>query len=218
MMEEGKGMGNARFSVNGLLVIVIIFSAILFLFTLKLTDLAYRPAVNEIYPVEGSDLTIRYSSQTPNGLYRGQSQTAPVLLEGSFGYDWGAAVAADKLYLNEYDTSDLGMVYCSLVRVDLNTLEKEVLRKDTILRGRCASGELVCLGDCLMLANAPDTNPLCQLYAMTDGDLHPEGEGATVLFLDPNTGEAVYSVWDDEALTDSFEDRYISRTLEEVMG
>ena len=69
-----------------------------------------------------------------------------------------------------------------------------------------------------MLANAPDTNPLCQLYAMTDGDLHPEGKGATVLFLDPDTGEAVYSVWDDEALTDSFEDRYLSRTLEEVMG
>ena len=209
-------MGNAKFSFNGFLVVVIIFSAFTFFFTVKMTDLAYRPAVNEIYPVEGSELTIRYSSQTPNGIYQGDRLTSPLMLEGSFGYDWGAALAGDGLYLNEYTTSSLGMVFCSLVRVDVNTFEKQVLRTDTVLRGRCASGELVCLGDALMDANAPKTNPLCQLYSMTALDIRPERDGALVLFLDPDTARVVYSVWDDQALAEGFEERYLNCTLEEV--
>ena len=89
------------------------------------------------------------------------------------------------------------------------------MRTDTVLRGRCASGELVCVGDALMEANAPKTNPLCQFYGLSAG-IHPEKDGALVLFLDPDTAQVVYSVWDDEALTDGFEERYLNCTLGEV--
>ena len=208
-------MGHAKFSFNGFLVIVIIFSAITFFVTVAVPDLAYHPAVNEINPVEGSELTIRYSSQTPNGIYQGDSLTSPLMLEGSFGFDWGAVLVGDWLYLNEYTTSSLGMVFCSVVRVDVNTFEKQPLRTDTVLRGRCASGELVCVGDALMEANVPKTNPLCQFYGLSAG-IHPEKDGALVLFLDPDTAQVVYSVWDDEALTDGFEERYLNCTLGEV--
>ena len=91
-------------------------------------------------------------------------------------------------------------------------------RRDTILRGRCASGELVCLGGYLMPSSFPATNPLCKFYAMSDPDIRPADTSALVLFLDPSTGEVVYSVRDDEALTESFEGRYLARTLQEVMG
>lgn len=195
-----------------------IFSAIIFLFTIKLVDLSDHTAVNDYYPIEGTDLGVRYSSLSPNGIYQGGKTTGQLKLEGTFGYDWGAAVEGNTLYLNEYTSTDVGVMLCQLVRVDLDSYDKEILRRDTILRGRCASGELVCLGGYLMPSSFPATNPLCKFYAMSDPDIRPADSSALVLFLDPATGEVVYSVRDDEALTESFEGRYLARTLQEVMG
>ena len=99
--------------------------------------------------------------------------------------------------------------------VDLTTKQKETLFTDAILRGKCASGELVCVRGVFLPANEPESNILCKFYALTAPGLH---DGAEVLFLDPATGGIVYSVRDDGAMTEAFEARYLGRTLEEVRG
>jgi hypothetical protein len=211
-------MSDTKFTANALLLVVAVFSAILFFFSIRVVDVSQHEAVNDYYPIEGTDLGVRYSNLKPHGLYRGGSANGVLVLEGDFGYDWGAAAEGESLYLNEYTSTDVGVMLCRLVRVDLTTDTKEILLRDTILRGRCASGELVCLGGYLMPADFPATNPLCRLYAMSSPSIRAEGAGATVLFLDPKTGETVWSVRDEEALTDVFESRYLDRTLQEVMG
>jgi len=209
---------DTKFTTNALVLVVAIFSAILFLFSIKVVDLSDRTAVNDYYPIEGTDLAVRYSSLSPNGLYQGGQTTGTLVLEGTFGHDWGAAVEGNSLYLNEYTSTDVGVMLCQLVRLDLTTHEKELLRRDTILRGRCASGELVCLGGYLIPVDFPATNSLCRLYAMSSPEIRPEEAGAVVLYLSPDTGEVLWSVRDDRAQEDDFESRYLQRTLQEVMG
>ncbi|MBR2832698.1 MAG: hypothetical protein IKE57_07235 [Oscillospiraceae bacterium] len=209
-------MSTSRFTVTSLLLLAIIISVIGFLFTVLLPELSDHSAVNDYFPIEGTNLGVRYSSLYPNGLYTGEKGT--LRLEGDFGHDWGAAAEGDDLYLNEYRSTSLGLAFCDVVRVDLETYDKEVLFRNTILRGRCASGELVCLGDYLLPSIYPDSNSLCRIYAMSSPQLRPEGTGALVLFLDPKTGEVLYSIRDEDALEDSFDGRYLARTLEEVRG
>ena len=211
-------MRETKFTMNALVLVVIIFSAITFFFAVKLVDLADLTAVNQFYPVENSNVAVRYSSVYPNGIYEGDRNTGVLKVKGFFGYDWGAAAEGDKLYINEYSQTSFGLMLCHLVQVDLNTYEKTVLRRDTMLRGRCASGELVCVEGFMMASDFPKTNALCRLYALSSKDIRPEGDSAVVLFLDPATGEVLYSVRDDEALTDVFEERYLAHTLEEVRG
>ena len=134
-------------------------------------------------------------------------------LAGDFGYDWGCAAADGALYLNEYRSTDLGLMLCDLVRVDTATFEKTLLAADTVLRGQCASGELVCLAGTMLPSDLPETNRLCRLYAMTGG-----GGECRVLFLDPASGQVVYSVREPEPLSADLEGKYLSRTLGEVMG
>ena len=211
-------MNSSKFSITVLLLIVMIISAIGYLFTVKLVDIAYHPAVNDYYPIEDTGLGVRYSSMYPSGIYSGGRVAGELKLEGEFGYDWGAAAEGNWIYLNEYSSTSIGMTLCDLVRVDTETFEKEVLFKNAILRGRCASGELVCLSGFLMPANHPADNSLCRLYGMTSADIRPEEESAMVLFIDPKTGDVLYSVRDSEALTDAFEARYLQRTFKEVLG
>ena len=211
-------MRETKFTLNAFLLVVLLLSAIYFFFTVRMVSLAYHPAINVFAPVENTDLSICYSSLKPNGVYQGPQNTAELRLEGDFGYDWGATSAGNWLYLNEYAASNLGLTMSSLVRVDRVSFEKQALLSDTILRGRCASGELVCLSQCMLPGNFPKTNGLCRLYAMSSPGLRPESDGALVLFLDPDTGEILYSVRDEEALTEVFEQRYLQRTLEEVRG
>ena len=204
--------------MNALVLVVIIFSAISFFFTIRLVDLADIFATNQFYPVEGSDVAVRYSNLYPNGIYEGDRVNGVLKLEGNFGTDWGAIAEGDRLYVNEYTGTSFGLMLCQMVQVDLNTYEKTEIRRDTMLRGRCASGELVCVEGFLMPSDHPKTNAFCRLYALSSRDIRPEGDSAVVLFLDPTTGEVLYSVRDDEALTDVFESRYLARTLEEVRG
>lgn len=211
-------MNNAKFTLNALLVVIMAFSAIGLLVTVNTFDAAgYMYSINDYHPIKGTDLWIRYATKEPSGIYKGMKNTAELKLEGRFGYDWGVAVCGDDLYLNEYFDSDAGLVMSDLVRVNMDTFEEETVCGNTILRGRCASGELVCISDCMLPSNMTKTNSLCKLYAMTDPELDPSSDGATVMFLDPSSGEVVYSVWDDHALTDKlFDKRYLIRTLEEV--
>ncbi len=208
-------MNRTKFSMNALLLVVIIFSALAFVFTIVLVDLADRRAVNEYIPIEGTDCAIRYSSLEPNGLYKGPENTCQLVAEGNFGSDWGAFTVGDRLYLNEYTSTDLGVLLCSVVGIDLNTGEKTVLYRDTVLRGQCVSGEPVCVRGCMLPANFPETNPLCRFYRLTEKNNAPEG-GADVIFLDPQTMEETYTVTVPDPFSPVFEKQYLQKTLTEV--
>ncbi len=218
-------MNETKFTMNALVLVVTIFTAIGFFFTVKLGSIADRAALNEYYPIEGTELGVRYGAEKPgglvqltSGLYRGGESSRELLLGGTFGYDWGAAAASDCLWLNEYTNTDLGLMHGSLVRVDLASFRKETVFEDTVLRGKCASGELVCLRGCLLPANSPEVNPLCALYCLSAAELQPDGSSAEVLWLDPETGEILWRLRDPEAATEVFEERYLRRSLAEVRG
>ena len=211
-------MNGTKFTMNALVLVVTIFVAIGFFFTVKLGKIADHSPLNEYYPIEGTDLGVRYGTERPSGLYRGGANSRELLLEGTFGYDWGAFAGKDCLWLNEYANTDLGLMHCRVVRVDLADFSLQPVSEDTVLRGRCPSGELVCLRGCLLPANYPETSPLCALYCLGTGDLRPDGSSAEVLWLDPETGVVLYRLRDPEAATEVFEERYLRRSLEEVRG
>ena len=207
-------MSKPKFDLNVFLLAVLIISGIYFFFTVKVVSMADHRAVNDFYPVEGTEYAVRYSSQKPNGIYKGDRVNGVLKLAGDFGYDWGCAAADGALYLNEYRSTDLGLMLCDLVRVDTDAFEKELLAADTILRGRCASGELVCLAGAMLPSDLPETNRFCALYSLT-GDT---AGGARVLYLSPDTGEVLFSVPEPDPLREDFEAAYLERTLKEVAG
>ncbi len=209
-------MKKTKFTLNSFILIVIIFSVIAFFFTVKLTNMSDRFPVNEFYPIENSDLAVRYSSLDGNGIYKGDENTCVLELEGTYGSGWGAFLQGDCLYTNEYKSTDLGLIKCDLVKINTTTFEKELLYKDTVLRGVNKSGELVCQNGCIIESNHPKTNSLCSLYAMSSKNINPSSDSADVIFINPETGEAVYIVNDENALSDDFEERYINSSLEEV--
>jgi len=203
--------------MNALLVIVTVFSAIGLLFTVGLYDMGQHVyLINDYQAIKGTDLSIRYSTKDVSGIYRGPQNNDEPVLEGNFGYDQGTTYSEGHLYLNEYKYTDTGLTLCDAVCVDTDSFEKKVIMKNSMLRGRCASGELVCRGDCLLQSNMPETNSLCRLYAMTSSKLDPLSESATVLFIDPASGEIVYTAEDDSSSAEEFDERWLSLTLEEV--
>ncbi len=210
-------MKESKLTLNGILVAVLVFSALAFLVTVKLTGMADRTAINSFNPIEGTDYSIRYSNREPDGLYKGTENTSTLLVEGTFGYDWGAVVCDDCIYINEYSSSDLGYVVSKLVRIDLNTLEKQIVSDNTVLRGKCASGELVALSNYILPANNPGTNRYCNLYNLTV-DSYSTDDAATVIYINPENGETVYSITESKGIKQSFEELYLERTLEEVKG
>ena len=210
-------MNNTKFTMNALLVIVTVFSAIGLFFTVGIYDMGRHVYLISAYQeIEGTDLSIRYSTKAPSGIYRGSRYDDELVLEGDFGYDKGTTFSEGRLYLNEYRYTDTGITLCDVVCVDTGSFEKKVIMKNGMLRGRCASGELVCLGDCMLQSDTPDTNSLCRLYAMTSSKLDPSSDNATVLFIDPASGEIVYTAEDDGSSGEDFDERWLSRTLEEV--
>ena len=212
-------MNDSKFTVHSLLLVFTIMTAIFFFFAVKVVDLADHYTANDYYPIEGTDdLAIRYSSQKASGIYRGDKNTSTLMLKGLYGFDWGCVADGDWLYLNEYRSSEMGMRFCRVVRVDMNSFEKEVLLEDAILRGRCASGEIVCLDECMMPSTFPKTNCLCALYAVAAPQLRPDSDGAKVVYLDPQTAQELYSVRDEAALSEDFDAIYLERTLGEVRG
>ncbi|MCR5807946.1 MAG: hypothetical protein K6G56_00130 [Clostridiales bacterium] len=210
-------MNNAKFTLNSALIILIIAAALIFFVMITLFDLANFLPMNLYYRVGDTDLGVRYSSLEGNGLFKGPEKTCKKVLEGNFGYEWGLVLDGNSIYTNEYETTSFQMVLCSVVRIDAETYEKEVLFRDTILRGRCASGEIVCVKDAVMDANFPKTNSLFKLYSIAKPRIDPAGGAATVIFLDPATGEIVWEVKETSALNDKqFKAFYLDKTLEEV--
>ena len=217
-------MNNSKFSMNALLVVVIIFSAIGLFVTVKLYDMAaHVVVVNQMVPIDGSEASsdyqgywVRYSTLEPSGIYEGYENTATLRVEGDFGSGWGASVTDDYIYVNKYSYTDVGLTLCDLVRIDRSTYQGETILKNTILRGTCKSGELVCVTGTMLPVNNPGTNSLYDLYAMTSHDVSRNGK-ATVIFIDPSTAEIVYSTPEEDTGSDSFDSLYIDKTLEEVM-
>ena len=68
----------------------------------------------------------------------------------------------------------------------------------------------------IMPSNAPRNNSLIKFYSMASPDIRTDDNSAVVVYLDPSTGEEVYSLKDKSAKTDTFDSRFIERTLEEV--
>ena len=210
-------MNDRKFTVNSLVLILMIFSAAMLFFTVKLINMTNPYAENSFYPIEGTDYYVRYSTLDPCGVYKGKGATAKLMIEGEYGHDWGAVAADGKLYVNEYSKSEFGLMFTKLVCIDLDSFEKTVLRDDAMLRGRCRSGELVCVSGFMMPSNMPDTNSLCKLYSFSSDELRLEDGDAVVLYIDPATSNVVYSVRDKAALSDDFEALFIDRTLQEVV-
>ena len=209
-------MNERKFTVNSLVLIVMIFSLALLFFTVNLVTMAEPYAENSFYRIEGTKYYVHYSTMDPNGIYLGSGRTAELMIEGKYGHDWGAVAVGDKLYINEYSKTDFGIMLTRLVCIDLTTFEKTVLRNDTMLRGRCRSGELVAVSGFVMPSNMPDTNSLCKMYSFSKNDIHLEDKDAVVLYIDPETAAVVHSVRDKAALEDDFESRFIETTLEEA--
>lgn len=209
-------MNNTKFTMNALLVIVTIFSAIGFLFTVGIYNMGQHVyLISDYEAIKGTDLSIRYSTKDPSGIYRGTKNDDELMLEGDFGYDKGTTFCEGRLYLNEYSYTNAGIVLCDAVCIDTESFGKKIIMKNGMLRGRCASGELVCRGDCMLQTNTPDTNSLCRLYAMTSAKIDPLPEKSTVLFIDAESGEIVYTAEDDTP-AEAFDERWLSHTLEEV--
>lgn len=209
-------MKKTKFSVNALLLILLIFSVIAFFFTVTMERLADRTPVNQFLPVEGSPYAVRYSSVDPNGLYKGMENDCELIAEGDFGSGWGAFAAGDTLLLNEYRRTDLDLMFCDVVTVDARTGKKDVLLRDSLLRGVCASGEPVCVRGCMMPSNAPGVNSLCRLYRLTSDSFAAEPQAATLVYLDPETLEVVAELPIPDAYAPDFEALYLDRTMEEV--
>ena len=208
-------MGSSKFTLNAFIIVVIAATVIGFFFTVVIVDLAYHPAINDFYPIEGTDLGVFYSSIKPDGIYKGDRVNNVLRLEGRYGFDWGMAVEDNCLYTNEYTNTSLGIVLCSVVRIDLDTFEKEILLTDAVLRGRCVSGELVCQSGTLLESNYPEESSLCRLYAVSAPWIDPEGRIVDVVWLDPATGNELLRLQTDGSSGD-FEASYLQRSLEEV--
>ena len=205
-------MTKPKFTMNAFVLVVTIFSAIILFITVKLSGIAGSRAINDYYQIEGTPYGIRYSSALPNGIYNGQDKNSTLLLEGTFGYDWGAVVSGNDLYINEYSSSDFGNMYSRVVRVDLTTFEKQTIYNDAVLRGKCASGEIVCERGVILPVNCPDTNRMTKLYSLTGN------KEVSVVFIDPVSGEAVYQRSISEQEEKKFESLFLEQTLQGVMG
>ena len=229
--QRGNNVNNSRFTFNAFLIVILVFSIIGLFFTVKLHDLAKNVYLAYNYEeIEGTELGIKFSTHEPSGIYKGSENNGELVVEGDFGYDWGTTIVGDKLYLNEFGSTDVGMMLVDTVVVDTKSFGKQIIKKNAILRGRCKSGELVCVADEFLEVNAPDTNSLLRLFTLTsgghvgkavsgkEGKVDQHGSGGTILFIDPETSEVVYSTPDTGESGKAFSVKYFERTLEEVKG
>lgn len=214
-------MRETKFTVNAVVLVALIFSALALFFTVKLPYYAYSEGMNDFSPIEGTDMGVYYSNRKQNGIYRPTNIVSGIMLEGElllagdFIGDWGAAYEDGILYLNELSTTELGMTTVKLVRVDTDGFKEKTLMNDSVMRGRCASGELVVIRGYMMSATYPETNSLAKLYGFSSGNIAGSGN-ADVVYLDPATGEIVHTVTGVDAEADDFEELFINRTLDEV--
>ena len=211
-------MKGEKFTFNSLILVVILITGIFFFFSVKVVEVAEHTAEFEFIPIEGTDLSVCYSNLRTNGIYSGDRVTGELVVPGDFGHDWGAAAEDGVIYINEYTRTSLNLMKCRIAKIEIDGFRKSVYMDDAMLRGRCASGELVLLSGFLMPSGYPKTNPLLMLYGMSSPTVRTDEDGGLVSFVDPKTGSVLYSVWADSNLIDRFDEVFLSRTLEEVKG
>lgn len=210
-------MRNRKMSMNGLLAILIAFSVIGLFATISSLRMADPSVMNEFYPIGDTGYSIRHSTFTQNGIVKGTDvNAAELIFPGNYGTDWGAVTDGDQLYVNLYTPTTVGILLCEVHLVDLGAVEETTLFEDAVLRGRCASGELVIVRGAMLPANHPEENALCKLYAMSANSLRADGRDAEVLFYDIDKGEVVYTVEGESAYSEDFDTRFLDKTLEEV--
>ena len=150
MYFTGGKMQKIKFSFNAFIMMLIIFSVFVVFVLFGLTNMANLRINNDVYEIEGTDYSVRYTELKPSGLYKGKDMSGQLKVEGYFGYDWGVAVEDGVLYCNEYKTTSLGLMVSNFVRIDLDTYEKETVFKNAMMIGKCESGEIVCLDGFVM--------------------------------------------------------------------
>ena len=209
-------MRDHRLTINGILAVLIVFSAIGLFATVSSLRMSDPSVVNETYPIEGTPYSIRYSTFEESGIVKGKGADNELLLPGTYGTDWGVAAEGDFLYVNKYHSTTVGLLISDVTRVDTTTWQEEILYEDAVLRGRCKSGELVVVTGAMLPANRPAKNSLCRFYSMSAKGIRPDGKKARILYLDPATGEALLTLEGEAAFRKDFESRYLDKTLEEV--
>ena len=209
-----KILKQTKFTFNSLMIVIIIFSAIMLFFTVKMTSMADRTAVNSFNKIEGSDYAVKYSSLEKSGIYKGSENSSELIAKGKFGFDWGAVLNGNELIINEYKTSDMGFVICDVVKIDLKKKTKETLFADSILRGQNKSGEIVIVSNYYMPSNYPTTNKLVKLYEFFDFKPLNSKTESEICFFDLTTLKPVFTK--KGVITKDFEKRYLEKTLEEI--
>jgi len=209
-------MDSRKYTMNSFVLTVILFSAIFLFFTVTVSDMADTHVINENYPLEDTGYYIRYTTHIPSGIYDGEGQGAHLLLEGSYGHDWGAYVSGDTLYCNEYHTTTLGYMTTNVVKINLKDFSKEVLYEDCMVRGVIASGELLLYDNVVMPNWFPKSNPLCLMYDISGKGDPLDSLEATVVLYDITAAKEVYRKDDTLAQSDKRVEFYLSKTLQEL--
>ena len=189
-------MARRKFTLNAFIFIVILFSAMMLFFLVKMTDMADISIVNDVYEIEGTDYSVRYQELKPSGLYKGKGNAGRLVVEGNFGFDWGAVIEGDSLFCNEYKKTSYGYMLSDVVKIDLVTYEKETVFRNAMMIGRCESGEMVCLDGFMMPLWSFDTNSLYKTFSMSSPVIESENDTALVRFVNPATMETVRSFRD----------------------
>ena len=84
-----------------------------------------------------------------------------------------------------------------------------------MLRGRCASGELVVLTGFMMPSTHPETNSFMGIYSFASEEIRHD-PCQRVIYIDPKTGETVHSLVLENGIGSLFEACYMDRTLDEI--
>lgn len=211
-------MEQAKFSFQAFLITLMIFSGILFFFTVSLSGMSDIRAVNESYRIENTDYYVRYASHIESGIYDSDEADAKLLIKGNYGHDWAAVCEGGFIYCNEYRRSSFGFMTSDVVKISTDGFSKEILFKDTMLNGRNVSGQLILFEGVVMPDWFSDTNPLADLYGFASGKRIYKQKKALVCLYDPSKGKIVYHAEDENALAEERSFYYRNSTLEEVQG
>ena len=76
---------------------------------------------------------------------------------------------------------------------------------------------MVLLTGYVMPTNYPKTNSLYKFYTMSS-DVDLDDTAVTVIFMEPETGEVVFSLEDKAYVEKTFQKKYEDRTLDEIRG
>ena len=211
-------MERPKFTFNAFVITTIVFSAILLFFTTFVFDMSDTSIINESYEIEDTGYYVRYTTHIPSGIYDSDEAIANLMIEGKFGYDWAAVHEGNFIFCNEYHSTAFGYMVSDIVRISLDDFEKKVIMKDSMLNGRCASGELICYEGVLMPNWFSSTNPLSDLYAISSLRKIGKGEAAGVTLYDAKKEEKVFTAYDERALSEERSDYYRASTLKEIEG